>query len=378
MMNHPLNNVDNTEARVLLHSQRNLFSNLHYRLALYEFEDIISAVDSVDLIAPRPKNWFMDGRSIAQRLASSYNVSINPGIFKTTVQKNYDLFFSVVYFPSDLLHIKYLKGWKERCKTSICWLNEIWPSDFPNSKYYLKILSQFEYVLIPLAGSIKPVHELIERKCFYLPHGIDAILFCPYPNASQRSIDVYSIGRRSEETHRKLLNMAHENRIFYVYDTIDGEQVIDPIAHRFLFASIAKRSRYFIVNAGKRDIPGETLGQIEFGNRFFEGACSGTIMIGETPDNEQFCKVFDWPDAVIHLPFGSDRIDTILNELDAHPERQKKIRRDNVVQCLLHHDWVYRWEAVLKIAGLDSMPQLLERKKRLRDLSNMVENGALP
>ncbi len=49
-----------------------------------------------------------------------------------------------------------------------------------------------------------------------------------------------------------------------------------------------------------------------------------------------------------------------------------------MVQSLLHHDWVYRWEAVLKIAGLDPMPQLLERKKRLRDLSNMVEKVALP
>lgn len=76
---------------------------------------------------------------------------------------------------------------------------------------------------------------------------------------------------------------------------------------------------------------------------------------------------------VVHLPFGSDKIDTIINELDMQPERQEKIRRNNVVQSLLHHDWVYRWETVLKIAGLEPMPELLERKKRLRDLSNIVE-----
>jgi len=377
-MNHPLSNTDNTQARVLLHSQRGLFDNFHFRLGLYEFEDIISLVDSIDLLAPERKSWFKYGTRIANRLATSYNTSINPGISKTKVQKNYDLFFAVVYFPSDLLHIKYVEGWKDRCITSICWLNEIWATDIINYKYFLKILAQFDYVLIPLAGSIKPVQEVIKRKCLYLPHGVDAILFCPYPNVPRRVIDVCSIGRRSEETHRKLLKMAHENKIFYVYDTIDGEQVINPIEHRFLFANMAKRSRYFIVNPGKRNDPGETGGQIEFGNRFFEGAASGTIMIGETPKNEQFAKVFDWPDAVIHLPFGSDKIDTIINELDAHPDRQEKIRRDNVVQSLLHHDWVYRWEAVLKIAGLDPMPQLLERKKRLRDLSNMVEKVVLP
>ena len=51
-------------------------------------------------------------------------------------------------------------------------------------------------------------------------------------------------------------------------------------------------------------------------------------MIGETPRNDQFAKVFDWTDAVVHLPFGSDQIDVIINELDKQPDRQEKIRRD--------------------------------------------------
>ena len=136
---------------------------------------------------------------------------------------------------------------------------------------------------------------------------------------------------------------------------------------------MAKRSRYFIVNPSKLDESEETGGQNEFGHRFFEGAASGTIMIGETPHNEQFQKVFDWTDAVIHLPFGSDNIDTIINELDKDPLRQETVRRNNIVQSLLRHDWVYRWEAILQIAGLESTPELLKRKKRLRMLAKIVE-----
>jgi len=49
-----------------------------------------------------------------------------------------------------------------------------------------------------------------------------------------------------------------------------------------------------------------------------------------------------------------------------------------VVQSLLRHDWVYRWENILKMVGLDPMPQLLERKKHLRDLSNMIEKDIVP
>jgi hypothetical protein len=167
--------------------------------------------------------------------------------------------------------------------------------------------------------------------------------------------------------------MARENKIFYVYDTMAGSQVINPAEHRLLFANMAKRSRYFIVNPGLVDITEDRGRQIEFGNRFFEGAASGVIMIGETPENEKYSEVFDWADAVIHLPFGSKNIDTIINELDMQPDRQQRIRKNNVVQSLMRHDWVYRWESILKIAGLESTPELLKRKKRLKDLANMVE-----
>jgi len=154
----------NTQPRILLHSQRNIYRDWHFRLGLYEFEDIIRKVDSVDLMAPTPKNWFKYGTSIANRLAYSFGTSINPGIAKTILEKDYDLFFAVVQFPNDLLHVKYIEGLKDRCKTSICWLNEIWLPDFLKYKYSLKILSQFDYVILHLAGSIEPLQKVIKKE----------------------------------------------------------------------------------------------------------------------------------------------------------------------------------------------------------------------
>jgi hypothetical protein len=359
-------------------SQRNIYSNIHFRLGLYEFEDIISQVDSVDLLAPWPKKWFKYSNRIASRLVAQYGYGINPGIPKIDIHEKYELFFAIAQFPSDLLHLKYIGDWRNHCKTSICWLNEVWVPDVVRYKYYLRILSEFDYVIVHWIGSLNAVQEVVQGKCFYLPYGIDAILFCPYPNPPKRVIDVYSIGRRSEETHQALLRTFRNGEIFYVYDTSTGSQVNNPEEHRLLFANMAKRSRYFIVNPGKRDDPGETAGQIEFGNRFFEGAASGTILIGETPKNLKFDEVFNWTDAVIHIPFGSDKIGEIINELDSQPQRQAEIRKKNVTQSLIRHDWVYRWESILKIAGLNPLPQLLERKKRLRELSNMVEKVVLP
>jgi len=363
------------KARILMFSQRNIYEKLHYRCSSYEFEDIIHEIDSVDLLAPQPNKWFKYGTRIAGRIAKDYAIALNPGIPNIRLRKNYDVFFVVCHFAKDLLHVKSVEGWRDHCKTAICWLNEIWLSDMYKERCFLKLLSKFDHVIINCSQSVTAVNEIIRGECVYLPPGIDAILFCPYPKLLPRLIDVYSIGRRLEETHQTLLRMAENNEIFYVYDTIDGKQVINPNQHRVLLANMAKRSKYFIVNPGKIDSPEETNRQSEIGYRYFEGAASGTIMIGETPKNEQFAKVFDWTDAVIHLPFGSDKIDKIINELDKQPQRQAEIRKNNVIQSLLRHDWAYRWKQILNIAGLKPTPELENREKRLQQMAEQIGNA---
>src|SRR5205823_3467150 len=117
-----------------------------------------------------------------------------------------------------------------------------------------------------------------------------------------------------------LLKMASEDGLFYLYDSIAGDQAIDSAQHRMLFANVAKRSRYFIVNPGLIDRPDKRGDQIEIGNRYFEGTAAGAILVGERPDNEQFEKLFNWSDAVIPLPYNSPDINSLIEDLDKQPE----------------------------------------------------------
>ena len=156
-----------------------------------------------------------------------------------------------------------------------------------------------------------------------------------------------------------------------------GVQAINSKEHRALLANIAKRSRYFIVNPGKIDQPELRGNQIEIGSRYFEGAASGAIMVGERPNNEVFERLFNWPEAVTQLPYDSCDIDMVIKDLDGDPERQDRIRRTGVVQALMRHDWVYRWEAVLKCIGLEPMQGVLERKERLSKLAGLVGHGEM-
>jgi hypothetical protein len=45
------------------------------------------------------------------------------------------------------------------------------------------------------------------------------------------------------------------------------------------------------------------------------------------------------------------------------------------VQALLRHDWVYRWEAVLKSVGLAPMQAAEERKAHLRKLAEIASQN---
>jgi hypothetical protein len=199
--------------------------------------------------------------------------------------------------------------------------------------------------------------------------------FCPYPNPPLRSIDVYSMGRKSSITHQALLKMAEQGQIFYIYDTSECMKTLLPRDHRILVANIAKRSRYFVANIAKINWQCETHGQVEVGFRFFEGAAAGTVMFGEPPENEAFRENFDWPDAVIKVPFNAPNIADILAELDAQPERMERARRNNVIQSLLRHDWAYRWRAILNMVGLEPKPALLAREERLKKLAGEVEKS---
>jgi hypothetical protein len=360
--------------RVLIFSLRNIFGGDLFRCTHYEFEDIICEIDSAVLLAPEVDPYSMRS-TFAMRLAYHAPVTLNPGIRRIPAKIHYDIFFTIcggLARPYDLLMLNAVSNVRDMCRTSVCLVDELWIKQMFKHRHFLRILSKFDVVMLYYSQTVKPLSEQIGRKCIFLPPGVDTILFCPYPHPPKRVVDVYSIGRRSEITHQKLLRMVRESGLFYLHDSIGGHEAINSKEHRALLSNVAKRSRYFIVNPGLIDRPDTRGNQIEISNRYFEGAASGTIMVGERPNNEEFEKLFDWPEAVTQLPYDSCDIEMVIKDLDGDLERQDRIRRTNVVQALMRHDWAYRWEAVLKAVGLGPMQGVLERKERLRKLAEAV------
>ena len=365
------------EPRICLFTQRE-FRKIVARCINHEFEDIINEIDNVDVLMPKAFRWFTGMEKIANQIGKKVSkgyLPINPGLKTVKIRKEYDLFFATAMFPRDLMALNAIKGWRKRCRTAVCFLHEIWAGEMNDYKDKMKILKKFDYVLTICLGSVQAIQDEIKRPCYYVAPGIDAIKFCPYPEPPVRSIDVCSMGRRSPRTHQVLLEMARQNKIFYIYDTTYSGNMYpqNSSEHRSLLANTLKRTRYLLVNTAKIDRFFETHGQKEIGARFVEGAASGAVMIGEVPENRTFDKLFDWPNAVIPMPFDAANIDKIIADLDSQPHEIDEIRRNSVISTLERNDWAYRWEKVLDLAGLKSTPKLEARKKELKKLAKMAK-----
>lgn len=363
------------QPRVLLVSMRNL--KLHVsRSAPYELEDIICGCDTVDLITPTfNPNLFKVTNKIANQAArilkngELFSSLVN---YKIELEKEYDLFFFFCQSIQDVLVLNSIKGWRDKCRHAVCWLDEIWLKDVENWQVQLRLLKKFDHIFMNFSSSVDQVADIVQLPCHSLAYGVDAVNFCPYPRDLYRCVDVLSIGRRSLVTHEALLKHTEQENLFYIYDTIKDLYMADYRYHRSLYRNFVKRSSYMIVNKAKFDLTGQKNPQEEVGPRFFEGAAGGTIMLGVPPKCEAFTNNFNWPDAVIEIPFDCPDISHLIVDLNAHPERLAKIRQDNIINSLLRHDWVYRWENILARVGLNVTPGMLERKAYLKKLTEMV------
>lgn len=365
--------------RICMPTWRN-FTRKAFQCGLYEAQDVLAAADSVELL-PVEARKHQESIEKLQRWLLYYDftrhlVYQNPGLQKVRLTRDYDIFLAVCQSHPDFLYVNAIENWKDRCRVSLCWLDEIWVGRIPLYKYWLHALRQYDYVFVGSRGSVDAVSQAIGKQVYFIDNAVDALLFSPYPDPPRRVIDVYSIGRRSPGIHDSLLNMAQDDNIFYSYDTARGadNNTHDHRQHRFHFANMAKRSRYFLVAPGKLDDYSETRGQVEYGPRYYEGAAAGAVLLGQKAERAlHYNQMMGWQDSVIEIkPDGSDVASTIA-QLNADPHRLSRISRRNAVQALLRHDWIYRWKEMFQIAGIEVSPGMRERERQLKALAALAE-----
>ena len=367
--------------RILMVTPRR-FSKVIWRCGQIEFEDLISAIDDVDLVAPEAEQrghgrLARQAARVAQRLAN-VEISFQPRDTSTPVAREYELFVHYAAVPADLRLLDAVPNWRRQCKKAVCVIDECWVEHFGDDARWLERLSQFDLVAVMFYNTVEPLQKLTGVPCVWVPAAVDTLRFFPGATPPARSIDVYAMGRRSEHSHEVLLSHARAHNWTYLFDTIDPVHVRDGFQdHRQQLAELVKRTRYFMANKAKVDAPVHRGTQEEVGLRSFEGAAGGAVLLGHTPDTPSLGQLFDWPDAHVHVPFGSREVADVIHQLDADPERVHAIRRNNVVNSLRRHDWAQRWLLVLNTLGIAPTARLTERLATLERIAEGVEREGL-
>jgi hypothetical protein len=358
------------------------FARQVFRTGLYAAQQVLASCDDVDVIRLEPTRGFRLAHAAVRRLIyhdpSRRLASMSPGLRPVRLAKDYDLFLVHCNFIEDLWYANAIRGWRDRCATAVCWIEELWSDSVPRIRSWLPLLSRFDHVIVSVPGSGKTLGDALGRPCHEMDLAVDALRFSPLPNPPRRVIDVYSPGRRWPDIHRRFLDSMRGDML-YVYDTLERTAelpVLDHTEHRDLYTDLTKRSRFLVVGPAKLDATPNG-GQVGFGYRYFEGCAAGAVLVGQAARCEAFRRNFDWPDAVVEIrPDGSDAVE-VISSLAKDPARLRAMSWRNVDEALRRHDWLHRWKSVLALAGLEPSPQMHVRERRLAELAALARQRAV-
>lgn len=372
------------QGNVLLLSQRRIADLAAYCLA-YEFEDTFAAVADAQRIdaSDLPALEFSRRAYKLARLASgsprlARQLAPYPRS-KVVLERDFELFFPVFSHAYELYSLATIPNWRQRCRKAACFITEVWSDRLP--EYLFELLSAFDHIFVGFRHSVNDVARVTGRPCTYLPLAVDVPRFAPASHDQSRLIEICNIGRRSPVTHQALLDDAERRQSFYYYDTVAASgadlkhrtfHVDSPHEHRRMLATLLKHSRYYIANRSYVNKPEFTAGRDEISARFYEGAAAGTVMIGEAPRTEEFKQQFNWPDAVIHVPFDSPDISGILANLNSDPERLRAVRRNNACEAARRHDWLHRVQVVFDTLGLAPTEKMQARAQLLDQIASQT------
>ncbi len=371
--------------RVAVLSRRRA-GQLVWHASQFEFEDVIGEVDAVGLLTPGADRRGPLGvltHGAMNRARRALRVPRRSVLHSLGDVVDADVFFAVFAAPHEIADLRAVQPQLERASTKVAFLIEMWNSQVARSADYLRQLRGFDHIFVFNRNVIPAVEAITGVRCSYLSHAVDTARFAPRAAAApERWTDVVSFGRGMHDvTHRALVDALEAGRLTYLFDTINGPfEVTDYRDHRLVLAARLQRSRYAIVQkiSDTTEKLGLTAGEEMLTTRYFEVVASGAVMLGTAPDLQDFTDAFDWPDALIPISVPEPRIEDVVRELDADPDRVRRARNANVVQSLRRHDWAHRWSQVLQVAGLEPLPALTERLDRLGRLADEVEQQELP
>jgi hypothetical protein len=275
--------------------------------------------------------------------------SIRKLIPKKQLNIDADVLWYILMGPENMT-LDLFKGWK-KIKHRVVYLFDTLPQQYPLIKSLFSS-DDFNIKITSFNDAKKDLEKLTSGKWQVIEQAATEGLFHPV-SFENKIIHFSSYGRRWPALHEVLLEFCEKNNLYYDFTTHDGRH---PAAEpEWLYRQYAWHLNHSLFTFSW---PVELTNPTRAGHlhpvtcRWFEAACSGTVIIGRNPDNELFDHYL-FPGAVVEIdPAGKKEY--IFGILENIWDNRKSLYDRACEQQRIHYSkliWQNRLQKMLQLIG---------------------------
>lgn len=273
-----------------------------------------------------------------------------------------DVLWIILMGPEDF-NLDLFKGWQKKSIFKIVYLFDTLPHQF---KLIKKLFANddIDLLLSSFNEAIPFLEKETGREWHYIPQAVPDFFF-PSEINNSRSIDFSSYGRRNEKTHEILKKYCSENNLYYDYSISKGiNKEITPLEAYKQYAWHLKNSIFNF--SWSVDITNPQRSQFlnPITVRWFENAASGSVCLGQEPNNLLFDKEL-YQNMVVRINPNSSEPE-LISVLDKLMESKEILLKKSLEKSQINKKfWI--WNTRIK-----QIEEIMFKKLALRNLNSEI------
>ena len=136
---------------------------------IYEFEALLVELESAQLFCPGDEDAFsFDSARKIYRTAKYAGLSdklaakLAPFPEELVLDREYDLLFAVLDNPWQMHLLESIKGWRDKCRKTACFIAEMWMPDLDNWRLIKEPWHNFDRVFLGVTQCIEGLRGLVD------------------------------------------------------------------------------------------------------------------------------------------------------------------------------------------------------------------------
>jgi hypothetical protein len=189
-------------------------------------------------------------------------------------------------FPLDLF-----KNWDQHVGVKILYIFDTFEGQLPSIRRVLHS-TKWDLAITSFHGALPFLEEQTQHKWYVVPQGVKLDRFKPVVK-EEKLINFSAYGRRLQKVHNSIKEYCLQTNKYYEYTTTTGLQPqLDPCENYRQYAWHLTHSFFTFSWPVELTNPKRVLTFSPITCRWFEAAASGTVILGQAPNNPEFEKIF--------------------------------------------------------------------------------------